>query len=340
MLRERLRSLGVAQDAVAAVWPKWWSDAAESSSSARVELYFTVARGLGIDARSLIEQEQQPRFIWRDTARFKHGTGEGALELAGITSFGRSVASLLLRAMTESPHTIVGRSAGELRQAVLRERAPWVDLMDLIALSWSASVPVVHLRVFPWPRKRMAAMTTGLGDKWAVLLAKDASFPPHLAFYLAHELGHIALGHVASGAQIVDFDASEGPIAEVEGEQADNEELEADAFALELLTGHPEPVVLPLDPARVSASELARTASVVGQQRRIDPGTVALVYGHSTGDWQAANGAIRRLYQRPLPVWRAINGVARRELDMACLSSDSADFLDAVLGTEAATKPR
>ena len=87
-LRSRLRELGLSSAAIEAAWPGWWSDEANSSLSAQAELRFGVARRLGLDPRSLLDDREAPRFMWREEARFKHLSGEGELEQAGITSFG------------------------------------------------------------------------------------------------------------------------------------------------------------------------------------------------------------------------------------------------------------
>src|SRR6266478_1051876 len=86
--RQRLRGFGFTDPAIDAAWPSWWSDEAESSFSAQTELRFSIARKLGLEPRSLLEDETEPRFIWRDEARFKRLSGESDLERAGITSFG------------------------------------------------------------------------------------------------------------------------------------------------------------------------------------------------------------------------------------------------------------
>jgi len=330
-LRQRLRTFGISDSAIQAAWPRWWSESADESPSARAELHFSVARNLGLDPRSLIDVDQSPRFIWREEARFKHLSGEDEIEQAGITSFGRAVTSVLIRAVPEAVATIVGQSAGELRRALLAEDRPVVGLGDLLAMAWGTGVPVIHLRVFPWERKRMAAMTVRLGDRCSVLLGKDASYPPQIAFYLAHELGHIALGHIAAGDQIVDLDNTGDEPDTQEGE-TDVEEREADAFALELLTGLPSPTILPARSGWATARELARTALAVADERQIEAGTAALIYGHSTGDWQLANAALRYIYPEPTEVWNSINGYARHELAFDQLTADGAEFLDAVLG--------
>lgn len=330
-LRQRLKTFGLSDSAIRAAWPRWWSESADESPSARAELHFSIARNLGLDPRSLIDADQSPRFIWKDEARFKHLSGEDEVEQAGITSFGRAVASVLIRAAPEADATIVGQPASELRRALLAEGRPVVALGDLLALAWGTGVPVVHLRVFPWERKRMAAMTVRLRDHWSVLLGKDASYPPQIAFYLAHELGHIALDHIAAGDQIVDLDEA-GDEPGAQEDEGDVEESEADAFALELLTGSPSPTILPARSRWATARELARTARTVADELQIEAGTAALIYGHSTRDWQLANAALRHIYPEPVEVWQLVNGYARHELAFDQLTADGTEFLEAVLG--------
>src|SRR4051794_15887231 len=62
-LRLRLRRLGLSDDAISAAWPQWWSADAEASPSARAELRFGIARRLGLDPRSLLGEQDEPRFL-------------------------------------------------------------------------------------------------------------------------------------------------------------------------------------------------------------------------------------------------------------------------------------
>lgn len=326
-LRLRLRGLGLSDSAISAAWPQWWSEDAEASASARAELRFSIARRLGLDPHSLLEDRDEPRFLWHEEARFKHLSGESERERAGITSFGRAIASILVSASPRPAGSLAGVAARDLRENVLASGRPFVALVDLLSLSWALAVPVVHLRVFPWSQKRMAAMTVRVGDRSAVLLGKDSTYPGMIAFYLAHELGHIALEHVAADRQIVDLE-DEPPAADGE----DEEEREADAFALELLTGRPDPTVLATGPGWAHGRALAHAALESADDLRIEPGTLALSFGHSTGDWQTANAALGHIYPDAQPVWTYVNAVARQQLQLGDLSVEALDFLDAVLG--------
>jgi Zn-dependent peptidase ImmA (M78 family) len=326
-LRRELRQLGLADSAVAAVWPAWWSEDADSSSSARAELAFTVARGFGLDPASLMG-EGNPSFLWRAEARFKHRANEDDLELAGITSFGRSVAAVLISATPEGP-ALPTTSAAGLRKRILATGRPYVDLGDLLALCWTVGIPVAYLRVFPWQRKRMAAMAAVVTTRSAILLAKDASYPPAIAFYVAHELGHLLLGHLSVDRMIIDL--GDPGVGITPGD--DEEEQQADAFALELLTGDPRPQVA-VEGASANATRLAHAATEASAERHVEPGVIAQLFGYATSNWEVATGALKVLYGEGRPVWVDVNAVARRSLDLELLPDESMRYLDAVLGAE------
>lgn len=327
-LRQRLQSLGLSDAAINAAWPTWWSADADASGSAKAELRFSLSRKLGLDPHSLIEDAAEPRFVWRDAARFKHLQGESAIEQAGITSFGVALASVLLSGVT-SWRRLVGMTAREMRTALIDGR-PFVELSDLLAIGWSLGIPIVHLRVFPWHRKRMAAMALQLGERSAILLGRDARYPPQVAFYVAHELAHLALGHIESGQTIVDLETP--GLADAE---SDPEENAADRYALELLTGRDSPVVVSRTGSG-GARSLADAALRASHELRIEPGTLAMCFGYSTNQWPVAHGALQYIYSAPKAVWREVNSVAREQLELDRIPGDAQAYLEAVLGPRTA----
>jgi hypothetical protein len=287
---------------------------------------FGVARRLGLDPAPLLAGSDEPHFLWQAEARFKHLTTESSTEQSGIASFGRSVASILIAASPEPALDIAGASAAELREQLLRPDRPYVTLGDVLTACWTAGVAVAHLRVFPWERKRMAAMALGIGGRSAILLGKDSSYPAPIAFFLAHELGHVALGHVSANDTVIDLGDELAP-------SSDGEEQAADEFALELLTGQKRPRVVAQDPTAASGRELARVALASGSALAIEPGMLAQCFGYSTGNWQTANAALRHIYPDAAPMWEAINAVAVQQLDPGLIPIEAADFLAAVLST-------
>jgi len=322
-----IRRTGLSPDAVAAAWPEWWSKDAEVSPSANAELRFSLARKLGLDPRSLLADGNEPRFIWDDAARFKGFTGDEHKERPVIASFGTALSRMLLEATRndENPNLQIG-SAGELRAAILA-KSTYVGLRELLSVAWALGIPVIHLRLYPLSAKRMSAMSVRVGDRYAILLARDAIYPAPIAFYLAHELGHILLAHLTGGSAIIDMD-----LLETVGMEKDPEEKEADAFALELLTGRPQPE-LAVEGAGRGARQLAAEAMRVGQVERIEPGTVAMAFGHATGAWPTAMASLAHIYDRAMDVWQVVNRLANQQLAWNELQDESESFVRAVMGT-------
>jgi hypothetical protein len=154
-LRKDLHDAGLSDQAIDAAWPTWWSEEADGSASARAELRFALARKLGVSPKAL--SDDRVEFVWRDTARFKHLSNEGAAQQAALASFGVAVAHLLLQGVEEGL-SVAPPSASDLRDAIRSGGAPFVDLTSLLATCWALGIPVIHLRVFPLATKAMHAM--------------------------------------------------------------------------------------------------------------------------------------------------------------------------------------
>lgn len=316
--------MGLSTAVINAAWPDWWSEEAESSPSARAELRFSLARKLGLDPRSLLD-DNEPQFVWRDEAKFKGLSTEDQQQCAAIESFGAAIGRHLLVATPSSDYFISGVTAQKLRKSILSNQ-PFVGLMDLIVACWAVGIPVIHLRVFPLPAKHMCAMAVRVEGRFAILLGKDSDYPAPVAYYLAHELGHIALGHLEGRSSVIDL---KDPLEDME--DWDDEEKAADCYALELLTGRSHPVVT-TETDRFTASQLATHLNAAAEELRIEPGTLALCFGHSTKDWPRAMAAMKLVYRKPIPVWGEVNGVASHELQWDALSDDTVAYVQAIMG--------
>ncbi|MYM22880.1 ImmA/IrrE family metallo-endopeptidase [Duganella sp. FT135W] len=319
------KSTGLTDSAIRAAWPEWWSEAADASPSAQAELRFSLARNLGLDPVTVLD-DQFPKFIWDDSAKYKSFKGDDERDKPAITAFGKSVTRMLVKSVAQA-RPLVGMPASQLRQSILRNNQ-YVGLIELLATLWAVGVPVLHLRVFPLPAKRMSAMATSFQDRHAILLAKDSTYPAAIAFNVAHEIGHIACGHVTAGSALIDMDHDGVP------QEQDGEELEADKYALELLTGDPEFQIEKQGQGR-SARDLAKQVLAAGPEMRIEPGTMALCYGFATGEWPTAQGALGHIYDNAIPAWEVVNKIAMQQMDWTKLSDESTHFLKAVMGAPA-----
>jgi hypothetical protein len=319
-LREELARAGLSDQAIEAAWPVWWSDAASESSSARAELRFTLARRLGLSPRSL--SGDRVEFVWKDNTRYKHLSKDEAPQQAALSSFGMAVGRILVNGIAANK-ALPGISSDALRAAVLADR-PFVDLRGLLAVCWGLGVPVIHLRVFPLSSKGMHAMVVKVNDRFAILLGRDAQYPAPVAFTLAHEIGHIALKHLHESDAVIDMENS------AEANDVDDEESEADKFALQLLTGEARPNIK-TNTEKFGAQQLAEAVLDVGPNRRIEPGTLALCLAYQTKQWAQATAALKFIYSESKPVWREVNSLALGQLDWSTIGSDSSDYLHAVM---------
>ena len=322
--KEELQGLGVAKDVIEAVWPNWWSDEAESSASAQAEMRFSVARRLGLSPKSVIG-EDQPEFVWRHNAKFKGLSKYGESEQAALASFCIALGRHLEKGVPESATSLENLADPAIVRNAVLARSPFVSLPDICSVCWSSGIPVVHLRVFPLSAKNMVAMAVRTLDGFAVLVGKDSRFTATTAYHVAHELGHIAAGHLVGSDAIIDLEEWK------ELPDRDQEEREADEFALELLTGQKSPNQK-FQPSPRSGLELAGAVSKASAERQIEPGTLALCYGYQTSDWKTAHAALNHIYDCKHDVWRFLNDTAAKQLDWTAYNDDEKAYIRAVMG--------
>ena len=315
-----LRHAGLSSSVIRAAWPVWWSDELSSSPSGRTELRFTLARKLGLSPKSLLGERIE--FVWKNKARFKYLSVQDDFQQSALTSFGVSLARLLLRASPRGD-SIAGIDAQQLREHILSARE-FVDLQGLLVVCWAVGIPVIHLRVFPLPTKSMHAMVVEVEGRHAILLGRDANYPAPIAFTLAHELAHIILKHLDGVAALIDLEDPASANAK------DDQEVEADAYALELLTGSGQPEIT-TNIENFSALALAEAVLEAAPIYKIEPGTLALCLAYRRQLWPTAMASLHNIYSSSKPVWNEVNAIAINELDWQELNDESAEYLSRVM---------
>lgn len=294
-LLERLRAAGFSEDCVRAALPEWWSAEEENSSSAQTLVALLLARRLSLDPQSLLNEQSPVGFLHAGPTKFKHlRLGDGA-RLRALTAFSQGVARIIFAVMSSEKSEIEYPSANEMRSSVLASGRSRVAFGDVLSLCWSLEIPVIHLRLFPARTKGITAMAVRIGSRFAILVARETGIPAQYMFHVAHELGHIALGHLADAATIVDADPND-PENQPEELVDDAEEQAADAFAQELLSGKHDFRVQRAglqEQSLGTARELAERAISVGEHLRVDPGHVVMTFGDATGEWGLAMAAAK-----------------------------------------------
>lgn len=325
-LYHRLSGVGLTRPYVKTLaLPDWWNDQIANTPSGYAEALMHLSRHLGLSLKSLQDPSQPVALRDFGVCKFKKTTGTSDDELGLARALGTRAAQLAATAM-RNPFKGVPTSSLELRLSILDRGEPWVGLEQLLKYCWRIGIPVVFLARFPPNAKKMHGMTAMFNGRPVIVLSKAHRRTAWLLFVLAHELGHIAGGHLADGQALIDED--------VEKNEADAEEEQANAFALGVICGDSDFRVLAKD-RWLNAAELAQEAKRVGGLRRIDPGHVVLNYAHSMGDafWPVANAALKKIEPHgnaPATVRKAL----AEELDWSALPSDSCEFLMRVTRTE------
>ena len=320
-LASQLRTAGLSDQAIKAAWPSWWSDELASELSGRAELRFALARRLGLSPKSL--SGDRVEFIWTKNAKIKNGANEDAANERILVAFAHAIGRTMTSA-TATPQDLNGLTPLKIRHLILKDR-PFVDLRGVLAFYWAVGIPVVHLRVFPLPANSMHAMVVRVGSRPAVFLARDSNYPAPTAFTLAHELGHIVLGHVAESSALIEL---EDPVSI---RTSDEQELGANRFARTLLTANEQPKI-ETNANDFKASTLAKTVIKASEQYKIEPGTLALLLAHDSGAWKRSMAALKFIYPTPGPMWCEVNAIAKCELDWDALTHDEVDYALKVLG--------
>jgi len=314
-LYQRLREVGFTKPYITSVaaLPWWWDDSLAENPAGYAQCLVSLSRHLGIDLESMQKDTGPLRLKNFGICKFKKraGTTEAELQLS------RVIATLAAAAI-ETPYRPVP-SAADLRLSIL-EKAPWVGFEQLLDYCWSAGIPVLHVNRFPPDAKRPEGFTLRIAGRPVIVLCRDEKHPSWQLFILAHELGHIASGHIPEDGALFD--------EKVQGNEPDAEETEADRYALELLTGKGT-TSIGASGRWPNMTELARLATEFGRRNSVDPGHVALNYGHSmTGSnfFPVARGALKLIH----PGVNAIDLVREKlaeKLDWERLPEDSSEFL-------------
>ena len=282
---DRLRQVGFDSKFVrGSVLPDWWKDSLASVPSNRAIAETSIARLLGFKIAKLRKHSASLTFPSASTFRLKSNKGTKASEVRATVFVAQQVAKFVLESITSLPRSFPGLSARDVRQKILEENRD-VNLKSLLDFCWDNVITVIHLDSKHLPaEKRIQGAAMFLDRSPVVVLGHSSDSPPWLAFHLAHEMGHFFCKHVKRG----DKPLVDSEIDEIGGDQ---QEIEANEFATELLTGKKQ---LAFVTGRgLTACKIKDAALQYGAGNAIDPGTVALIYGNSTGRWGVAQNALK-----------------------------------------------
>jgi len=332
-LYDRLSSLGFPKDFVRSnALPDWWDDEVETMNGATIEAAAYISRRLNLDICSLLKPERKPTFKQSCHAKFKltHGTEKEQLFVAQCMA--ARIAEMIAYACTPACKPLP-KSAKEIRDIIL-ERREFVNLEGLLEFCWNYGIPVVHFAKFPKAKgvNKFDGMVAYFYERPVIVISLKHKSPARLLFILAHELGHIVKGHLHDDV-IVDEN--------IELEREDEEEVEANEFAVELLLGKPDMGYY--KHRNLTGEQLAAFAKQISTRDGVYPGTVALNYAwnkakiaatkeNQTIVWKTASKALYLLeLEDDVDASTEINCYAFNYLDLDRLDIDSQDYLELVV---------
>jgi len=286
-LYQRLRERGFDYSFVHdVILPDWWDDSMAEAPANRALAEAAIARQLNYDIATLRNPTAVLPALTANHIRFKKRAKTDSDRLFPAVLIAQRLATVVASSVNDLPRfNRSRRTAASIREEILADH-DIVNLKALLDYAWSRGIVVLHLRSLPNGPK-FDGLATFIGKTPVVVLASGWQGPAWQAFHLAHELGHIFRGHVKPGDDLlVDSDIA----SQVED---DEQEAEADAFGLEVLTGNPSVENIPA--ADVFGENLAVWAKRAAKQCRVDPGTFALIYGRAAGEMAAAQYALKIL---------------------------------------------
>jgi hypothetical protein len=299
-----------------AVLPDWWEDSLASVAANRALAEAAIARHLGLEISVLRDARAVLTAPTLASARLKKNKNIPQAQAAPAMWVAQHAAELAATNLKDVPRFTGRLTATEARKAVLISHRQ-VDLAALVDFCWASGIAVIHVKNLPRLSQKIDGMALFCGASPVIVLASIKDSPPWLAFHLAHELGHILLGHVRQGL---------GPWVDgsIDSSTDDQHEQAADEYACEILTGQKCPGFKPS--FGMTAPKLAAAVQIYGEKHGIAPGVVTLFYGRSAQRWGAAQLALQKLGENE-GAQEIISRALAAYLDSSGLSASSERFL-------------
>lgn len=305
---------------LAKVAPYWWDNSLAISAGATQQAILSISKSLNLDMKTVFDKNAELRF--KDVSACYRKAGNKAVnDSLAATGLVHSISKTAEKIVVNSYVHFSAPSV--IREQILSSGYPYVNLYSLAQYCWSNGVPVLFLPDLP-TSKKMDAVVQEVNGRPVIAITKKHKHESALLFLLAHEMGHIFEGHLANGQAIIDESIDED-------NEIDQQEIEANNFALALLTG--DETTRFTSKNRLTGEALAQAARQKSNERQIDPGHIALNWGHTTKSWGVANKALNLLY--PELTWQDdLKKLFLQNIDELEVGDDELDFLFNLMNIE------
>ena len=254
------------------VLPEWWEDSMAEAESGYAEGLAYIASHTGLLIDSMVD-DRNPLTFPEVEAKYYLGGGNTLNEIKLATELATAAAALVAPAV-RADYMGISAKASEIRDEILEKGAACVSFESLLHWCWEKGIGVLAMTRFPDIPGKMKAMITYQGKSPVIVLCDGHKYNAWQLFHLAHEIGHLALGHVAKNSEWIDAEIS---ATEIHNDPYAGQENAATEFGVELITGSK---IAPFhSSAKLVAEQVAAYAKVAGEENKVDAGFVALNHG-------------------------------------------------------------
>ncbi|WP_321368602.1 ImmA/IrrE family metallo-endopeptidase [uncultured Desulfuromusa sp.] len=327
---DALKGLGLTRAQVRKLLPDWWSPEIEKQPGGLAELCLLVSRRLNIELTALMDGH----ILKSDAAlsiAYKHRADATVESLQASTCISTSLAKAVVAAMSKDYSADHFSGAG-IAATARRIGSGTVSLTSLIDASWAMGIPVIPVTNLPVGVRKMDGAVIKVDGRPVIIISKKKSSRAWLAFIVAHEIGHIASGHLEINDTIIDVSLQEQATYAVESSR-DMQEREADSFALSLLGGDGVDREISTWPSWASPADLAVRARKSAADLRAESGHIILRYAFESKRWPDAMAALRFLSEDS-DAETVVRGGLQRNLDFDLVAEDLRDLICQVTGIQ------
>ena len=269
-----------------ALLPDWWDTSYSQDPEVLPEIEIRVARFLGIPLSAVKDADQPLRLPSYDGARLRRVRNDVDHERLGpaIHAAMQIGAAAIRNLKYTGDANEIPTDPLEWRRSLTVPDNTSIQLQVVLTDLWKRNIPVVPLYTLPSPS--FQGMSCIIDDHPVIFLGYKYDEPGHLAFVIAHEVGHIVTGDCSVGAPV---------LHEADGVKDDSIiERNADSFAQKLLMGETPPSLpdRPMDP-----KALAQEAFDKEEATGADASALIYDWAARTLDYGKASSAVQALYR-------------------------------------------
>lgn len=328
IIYEKLKAVGVTRAHVRKLLPDWWVPEIEARPDGFAEFCLLLSRRLSIDLQSLMKGEVVVRQAAASVS-YKHRVDASPESLQASTCIATSVAQGVVAAMTK-PYRNISCAPESFARDIRNIGNGKICFTSVLDACWENGIPVIPLPNVPVGIRKMDGAVIKLGERPTIIISKKNSSRAWLTFIIAHELGHIANGHISSSGSIIDVSLQEKSTYESES-SSDLQEREADSFAFDMLGGEQVNSIISSWPDRISAVDIALRSRDAAETVGVESGHFALRYAFRTKRWPDAMNALSFLSEDADPQSEMKLGM-ERWLDFDRVADDIRDYVCQITG--------